>query len=94
MSKYGRKLYICRKKETPPTQKIIHNHLQNCPNFRGLPPIARFYFHNTYKIVLIQNSYYKKIYFDDSNFLCYVKIFYYMIFTGNSAGKILVCKIV
>ena len=40
MSKYGRKLYICQKKETPPSQKVIHNPLQNCPNFRGLPPLA------------------------------------------------------
>ena len=38
MSKYGRKLYIYRKKETRPSQKIIQNHLQNWPNFLALPP--------------------------------------------------------
>ena len=27
-------------KRDPLFQKIIRNHLQNCPNFRGLPPLA------------------------------------------------------
>ena len=27
-------------KRDPPFQKIIRNHLQNCPHFRGLPPLA------------------------------------------------------
>ena len=40
MSKYGRKLYIYRKKDTRPSQKIIQNHLQNRPNFHVLPPHA------------------------------------------------------
>ena len=29
-----------RKKRFPPSQKITHNHLQNCLNFHGLPPLA------------------------------------------------------
>ena len=40
MSKYSRKHYICRKKETPPYQKVINNHLQNCAHFCGLTPLA------------------------------------------------------
>ena len=31
---------------------------------------------------------YNKIYFDDSNFFMLYENFYYMIFTGHSAGKI------
>ena len=25
---------------TSPSQNVIHNHLQNCPNFRDLSPLA------------------------------------------------------
>ena len=37
----------------------------------------QFYCHYMYKIVIMENSYYKKkyLYFIDSNFLCYMNIF-------------------
>ena len=35
------------------------------------------FFHYIYKIVIIENSYYKKkyLYFNDANFLCYIRFF-------------------